>query len=238
MNTMPAASPSRPSMRLIALASSTTPMTVTSGARSGDSTTNSEFANGTRKNSMVTPSSDSTLPLSTWPAILAGGDTGRMSSIAPTTNITAAASSSPTGSVLSVNISRNWSTCDATANATRKPDEHRRTAERRQRRRVHAARAGHRDGTDPWCCPPHHEGEEERDDRGDPRNEDVVGQELVRLLLEQVGVGREARAQVVDLLLHIIGNVVGDVLVARLAQHLGDQRRRSPPSPPRASLRS
>ncbi len=69
----------------------------------------------------MTPSSDSTLPLSTWPANLAGGDTGRRSSIAPTTNITAPASNKPSGSVVSVNTSRNCGTCDATPNATRNP---------------------------------------------------------------------------------------------------------------------
>ena len=39
MSTMPQASPSRPSMRLMALARITTASTVTSGARSDDSTT-------------------------------------------------------------------------------------------------------------------------------------------------------------------------------------------------------
>jgi hypothetical protein len=39
MATMPAARPSRPSMRLMALAITTTVSTVTSGARSGDRTT-------------------------------------------------------------------------------------------------------------------------------------------------------------------------------------------------------
>ena len=43
------------------------------------------------------------------------------SSSAPTTNITPAARITPNGSELSSNISRNWSICDATAIAARKP---------------------------------------------------------------------------------------------------------------------
>ncbi len=69
----------------------------------------------------MTPNSESTLPLSTCPAIFAGGDTSRKSSITKTTNITAAARSSPTASELSTNISWNCVIRDATAIATRKP---------------------------------------------------------------------------------------------------------------------
>jgi hypothetical protein len=49
MATMPAANPSRPSMRLIAFAIPATQMMPTSGARSGDSETKSRSENGIRK---------------------------------------------------------------------------------------------------------------------------------------------------------------------------------------------
>ena len=91
MATMPAASPSSPSIRLTAFAMPTTQITVTSGARSGDSTTRGARQNGTRKNSMVSPKKYSTVPARTWPDILAGGDTSRRSSTMPTVKITAAA---------------------------------------------------------------------------------------------------------------------------------------------------
>ena len=119
---MPAARPSRPSIRLTAFAMPTTQSTVISGARSGDSTTKS--ANGTRKKSIVTPASESTLPDRTCPASLAGGDTSRMSSSSPTEQMIAAARTTPSGSVDPVNTAlkpcRPGST-HATPMAARKP---------------------------------------------------------------------------------------------------------------------
>jgi hypothetical protein len=65
------------------------------------------------------------LPESTIPATFAGGDTppfrSHRSSTAPTTNMTAAASIRPSGSVAPSNISENCGICDATAIATRNP---------------------------------------------------------------------------------------------------------------------
>src|SRR4051812_25432390 len=121
MITMPAARPSSPSIRLIALANTTTVTTVTSGARSGDSTMTSAPENGTWKNSIDTPKSESRLPASTIPAILAGGDTSRRASSAPVANITPPARITPAGSDDPSNISRNCGICDATPNAMRKP---------------------------------------------------------------------------------------------------------------------
>src|SRR5579872_1811418 len=119
MPTTPAASPSRPSMRLTALAISATQITVRSGERSGESTTNP--AKGIRKNSSVTPRSDSRLPEKTWPASLAGGDTSRRSSRAPTANIVVAPISSPSGSGVPRNTGRNRGSTEATAMAARNP---------------------------------------------------------------------------------------------------------------------
>ena len=121
MITMPAASPSSPSIRLIALANTTTVTTVTSGARSGESTMTSAPENGTWKNSIETPNSESRLPASTIPAILAGGETSRRSSSAPVANITPAARITPAGSDEPSNISRNCGIWDATPIATRNP---------------------------------------------------------------------------------------------------------------------
>src|SRR4051812_11500539 len=121
MMTMPAARPSRPSIRLMALAKTTTVTTVTSGARSGESTMTSAPENGTWKNSIETPNSESRLPASTIPAIFAGGDTSRRSSSAPVANITPAARITPAGSDEPLNISRNCGIWDATPIATRNP---------------------------------------------------------------------------------------------------------------------
>ncbi len=67
------------------------------------------------------PNHHITLAASTWPASLAGGDTSMRSSNAPVMNMTPAPSSSPTGSELPANISRNCDMCAATAIAARKP---------------------------------------------------------------------------------------------------------------------
>ena len=61
MPTIPAASPSRPSTRLTALAMPTTHSTVITGIRSADSTTVVP-AKGSRKNSMLMPKRYSTVP--------------------------------------------------------------------------------------------------------------------------------------------------------------------------------
>src|SRR5919106_1107633 len=119
MPTTPAASPSRPSMRFTALAMSATQITVRSGDRSGESTT--KPANGIRKNSRVIPRIDSRLPEKTCPASLAGGDTSRRSSRAPTANIVVAPISSPSGSDVPRNTGRNCGRTEAVAMAARNP---------------------------------------------------------------------------------------------------------------------
>ena len=106
-------------MRLMALAKTTTVITVTSGAKSVESTITSAPAKGTWKNNIETPKSESKLPASTMPAILAGGETSLRSSSAPIANITPAARMIPAGSDEPSNISRNCGICDATAMATR-----------------------------------------------------------------------------------------------------------------------
>ncbi len=63
MATIPAASPSSPSMKLTAFAMPITQSTVMSGARSRG--TDQISPKGTRKKSIVTPNSDSVLPAST-----------------------------------------------------------------------------------------------------------------------------------------------------------------------------
>ena len=106
-------------MRFTALTMSATQITVRSGDRSAESTTNP--AKGMRKNSSVTPRSDSRLPENTWPASLAGGDTSRRSSRAPTANIVVAPIRSPSGSEVPRKTDRNWGRSEATAMAARKP---------------------------------------------------------------------------------------------------------------------
>jgi hypothetical protein len=94
-------------------------ITVTSGDRSGDSTM--KPAKGIRKNSIVTPRIDSRLPEKTWPATLAGGETSRRSSSAPTANMTAAPMISPIGSELPRKMGRNSGMHQATPMAARNP---------------------------------------------------------------------------------------------------------------------
>ena len=106
-------------MRFTALTMSATQITVRSGDRSGESTTNP--AKGMRKNSRVIPSSDSRLPEKTCPASLAGGETSRRSSRAPTANIVVAPISSPSGSEVPRNTGRNWGRTEAVAMAARNP---------------------------------------------------------------------------------------------------------------------
>ncbi len=120
MATIPAASPSSPSMRLMAFDRRMTQATVTRNCQSGDST-NTSPVNGSRKKIMVTPNRYSTLAASTWPASFAGGDTSRMSSSVPTSSITAAATTTPMGSDVSWKISENCGIRLATPMATAKP---------------------------------------------------------------------------------------------------------------------
>ena len=108
------------------------------------------------------------LPLSTCPAIFAGGDTSRRSSIAPTTNITAAGEQKPERLGVVGEHLVELGDLRRHRHRDQEPDEHRRAAERRRRLRVHAARPRHRDRADARRDPAHHERQEERDDRGDP----------------------------------------------------------------------
>ena len=115
------------------------------------------------------------LPLSTCPAIFAGGDTSRRSSMAPTTNMIAAGEQQAErlgvvgeDLVELVELRRH-------GHRDEEPDEHRRAAERRRGLGVHAARARHRDRADAGRDPAHHERQEERDDRGDPGDGQVPG---------------------------------------------------------------
>ena len=96
--------PSRPSMRLMALAIPTTHSTDSRYDQSLDSTNTPR--NGTRNTSIETPEITRMLAASTMPAIFAGAETSRRSSITPTATITMAASTRPSGSVLPSKI---WS---------------------------------------------------------------------------------------------------------------------------------
>ncbi len=77
--------------------------------------------NGMRSERMLIPENTSTLAASTIPDILAGADTSRRSSMAPTARMTTAAITSPSGSVLLSNTELNASSRQATAMPTRKP---------------------------------------------------------------------------------------------------------------------
>ncbi len=99
MATMPAASPSRPSTRLTALAMPTTHRTVTTGMRSDDRTS-VVLRKGSRKYSMLIPNRYRTVPARIWPDSFAGGDISRRSSTIPTAKMIDAASTRPMGSEL------------------------------------------------------------------------------------------------------------------------------------------
>src|ERR1039458_4013180 len=96
MATTPAASPSRPSIRLMAFVSAITHTAVMSGVTPGVSATSP--ARGTLISYIVTPRKYKMLAARTWPATLAGADMSRTSSINPTAKIAAAASTTPSGS--------------------------------------------------------------------------------------------------------------------------------------------
>ena len=92
------------------------------------------------------------------------------------------------------NISWNWSICDATANATQEPDEHRRAAERRRRLRVHAARA--RASRSRRCGARSAASTNVRRNvttRGDPGDDRVAGHAAPLRLRSELGVRRELR---------------------------------------------
>ena len=93
MATIPVAKPSKPSIRFIALANSTTHKTVANAARSGVSNTTS--TKGILRTTKETPTSDKTLPAMTIPAIFAGAVIGFTSSITPTAHITTADKRTP-----------------------------------------------------------------------------------------------------------------------------------------------
>ena len=78
MATMPAARPSKPSIRLMALAMATSQSTVTTKAKSWDRI--SASSTGSLRFSTVTPANDRMLPASTMEATLAGADISRTSS--------------------------------------------------------------------------------------------------------------------------------------------------------------
>src|SRR3954468_8396445 len=98
MAMMPAARPSSPSMMLMAFAMPSTQMTLSRydqfGSRMNVPT------NGMRSDSRLMPEITSPLADRTMPATLAGGDTSRRSSMAPTASISTAAMTRPRGSVL------------------------------------------------------------------------------------------------------------------------------------------
>ena len=121
---MPAASPSSPSIRLMALAMPTTQHTVTNAERSGLRLKMPK--NGTRKNSVLTPAKLRMLPASTSPAVFAGADmplpcTLRTSSSQPVNVATVAAAAMPIGIVGVSNSRAKVSSCDATPRATSTP---------------------------------------------------------------------------------------------------------------------
>ena len=120
MPTIPAASPSRPSTRLTALAIPTTHNTVSTGIRSAERTTVVP-ANGNRKNSMLIPKRYRMVPARIWPDILAGGDISRRSSAIPTAKITDAPKTRPMGSDEPRNRVLRPGSCDATTMAASRP---------------------------------------------------------------------------------------------------------------------
>ena len=82
------------------------------------------------------------------------------------------------------------------------PDEHRGATERRQRLGVHAARPRHRDRADARRDPPHGERQEERDDGRDAADDEISPQ-VTTSLSDEFRVGRECGAERVGLGLHV-----------------------------------
>ena len=106
-------------MRLMALARAITHTAVMRGMIPGVSTMNP--ARGTLNWYMVTPRKYKMLAARTWPAILAGADMSRTSSMRPTAKMAPAASTTPSSSGESAKIGRRAGTAAATSTATRKP---------------------------------------------------------------------------------------------------------------------
>ena len=117
MATIPVASPSRPSMRFTALVMTMTHNAVSNGVTSGDRT--KKPTKGILNWNIVTPRNTSTMAASTCPAILAGADISLTSSMNPTTKITAAPRTNPSGSEDPAKISWSCPSCEATRMATR-----------------------------------------------------------------------------------------------------------------------
>src|ERR1700722_8192795 len=116
MATTPAASPSRPSIRFTALVMPMTHRAVSNGVTSGESTTNP--ARGTLNWNQSTPKKYRMDAARTCPAILAGADMSRMSSMTPTTKIAVAPRIRPSGSEEPWNSERSWGMRAATEKAT------------------------------------------------------------------------------------------------------------------------
>ena len=126
--------------------------TVSSADMSGDSDTSP--ANGMRKKRMLTPEIDSTLPASTVPAILAGGDTSRRSSTWPTAKIDERGEHHAEG-----HGARDEDRVEAVGppaheHPAEEADEDGGAAEQRGGARVHAALVGRLHGADPERQPP------------------------------------------------------------------------------------
>ncbi len=105
-------------MRFTELVMTMTHNAVSSGVTSGDKT--KKPTKGILNWNIVTPRNTSTMAARTWPAILAGADISLTSSMNPTTKITAAPSTRPSGSEDPAKISWSWPSCDATKMATAK----------------------------------------------------------------------------------------------------------------------
>ena len=119
MARIPAASPSRPSMKFVALAIPITHNTVISADQSGESTR--KPAKGTRKYTMLTPVKDSTPPARTIPASFAGAEISIRSSMQPTAYIRIAAPMMPRIGPCWAKTGSNPPLPHATSIATRKP---------------------------------------------------------------------------------------------------------------------
>ena len=112
----------------------------------------------------------------TMPVTLAGAEIGRRSSIRPTAKITAAASSTPSGSELFRNRVENRSICHAAPIAAPKPEEHRDPADGGRRLRVHAAIVRRHDPAEVQGDAPDHGRGDHRDEGRDEADERVAGE--------------------------------------------------------------
>ncbi len=120
MATIPPARPSRPSIRLTALAMSTTHTTVNRADMFDERITVSK--KGIRSTTSDTPTTLRTTPATTMPATLAGTDSGEMSSTTPTAQITAAATSTPIISDGAANTDAKSPSSQAVAAPTNRPN--------------------------------------------------------------------------------------------------------------------